>query len=367
MNGGWGTIKEALEMNVDSYLRYASRFTLALCCTLLLVACGVVSELPDEAEDALLSDQALPNNAAACFYEHINYQGASFCGSANTASLNTQWNNRISSVKVQPGYQVRLFNNANYGGSSLTLSANVGNLVNRNFNDDASSLKISKTSGGGTGELDKKCTPSVKITYEDKNAARTQPIKDLYPETLMQLAAVDVCRTLYKNASEVRTISNIELLVRYAPDEVAWTSGGGNQATIMISTAHITKFKNEGGNVYEEIKGILYHEVTHVYQQDDSDGGGADGGLIEGIADYVRFKSGFIPADATPDKSGNWNDGYRTTAFFLLWMSKQYPDSVYKLNLSLSSSDGKKWTPQAFKTITSKTVDQLWQAYRTSP
>jgi hypothetical protein len=346
---------------VDPNFKYGGRLLFVLCCTLLLVACGQVGGLPDGS----LTPSSLPNNAAACFYEHVNYQGASFCSSTNNTRLQAVWNNRISSVKVQSGYQVQLFNNFNYTGTTLKLTSNAQNLVNRNFNDLASSFKISKTSGGA-GELDKKCTPTIKVTLEDKNTTRTNPILELYPEALMETIARGVCRTLYKKASEVETITDIELLVRYAPDEIAWTAGGGEQATIMISTAHLTRFKNGGGNVYDEIKGILYHEVTHVYQQDDSDGGGADGGLIEGIADYVRFKNGFVPEDAEPDKSGNWNDGYRTTAFFLLWMSERYQDSVYKLNLSLSSSDGKTWTPQAFKTITGRTVDQLWQAYRNS-
>ena len=104
-----------------------------------------------------------------------------------------------------------------------------------------------------------------------------------------------------------------------AVGEVAYKSGSGADITVMISTDHLNNVKKAGRDVGKEIKGILFHEMTHMYQQDDSDKGGADGGLIEGIADTVRFQAGFTPEGAQPNKNGRWNDGYRTTAFFLLW------------------------------------------------
>ena len=64
---------------------------------------------------------------------------------------------------------------------------------------------------------------------------------------------------------------------------------------------------------------------------------------------------------AQANKEGTWNDGGATTGYFLLWLSEQYPDSVYKLNLSLGSET---WTERAFEAITGKTVDELWQDYR---
>ncbi len=134
----------------------------------------------------------------------------------------------------------------------------------------------------------------------------------------------------------------------------------------MISTDHLQNIKNANGDVAAEIKGIVHHEMTHMYQQDDSDGHGADNGLIEGMADTVRFKSGFTPSDAVPNRAGHWNDGYRTTAFFLLWFDTQYDSFIYKLNLSMDSYDGETWTTDTFKTLTGKTVDVLWLDYRDS-
>ena len=92
-----------------------------------------------------------PATGTICFYEHVDYQGASFCGDADNGWVGGTWNDRASSVKVKSGYQVDLFDDANFGGRSLTLSADTPNLVNVNFNDIMSSFKVRQGGGGGGG------------------------------------------------------------------------------------------------------------------------------------------------------------------------------------------------------------------------
>ena len=82
----------------------------------------------------------------ACFYEHTNYTGASFCADADSAYVGATWNDKVSSVKVRSGYQVQLFDNANHGGRSLTVTGDNPSLVTPGFNDIVSSFKIT-TSG----------------------------------------------------------------------------------------------------------------------------------------------------------------------------------------------------------------------------
>lgn len=77
-----------------------------------------------------------------CFYEHVNYAGASTCLSASSAWIGNAWNDRISSVRVPAGFKVQLFADINYGGRSVTLTADNANLVGAGFNDAASSMKI---------------------------------------------------------------------------------------------------------------------------------------------------------------------------------------------------------------------------------
>jgi hypothetical protein len=91
-----------------------------------------------------------PPTGAICFYADINYAGASFCAGADSSWIGTDWNDRVSSVKVQAGYAVDLYADVNFGGATLTLSADEPNLVNRGFNDMASSYRVRTTNTGGS-------------------------------------------------------------------------------------------------------------------------------------------------------------------------------------------------------------------------
>ncbi len=77
-----------------------------------------------------------------CFYEHVNYGGASFCASADSNWIGGAWNDRVSSVKVAAGYKLTLYWDINYGGKTLVVTGDTANLVPLGFNDQASSFKI---------------------------------------------------------------------------------------------------------------------------------------------------------------------------------------------------------------------------------
>ncbi len=91
---------------------------------------------------------ALPAHAAdgaVCLYEHADYLGTQLCADADNNWVGGSWNDKASSVKVRAGYKVELFENSNYGGRSITLTSNSTNLVPLNFNDAASSFRVSQT------------------------------------------------------------------------------------------------------------------------------------------------------------------------------------------------------------------------------
>lgn len=83
-----------------------------------------------------------------------------------------------------------------------------------------------------------------------------------------------------------------------------------------------------------ELTGVLTHELVHCYQHtsppssgegDNDDVPHPPGGLIEGIADFVRLKAGLQPPHWTrprsaKDRPQNWDQGYQHTAFFLAWL-----------------------------------------------
>jgi len=129
----------------------ALAFPLSIVTAALLAACGggngqsSATASPESVGSAADTAAAMATAAAAspvCFYEHVNYQGASFCATADSNWVGGTWNDRVSSVKVAAGYKVTLYWDINYGGKSLVLSGDSANLVSLGFNDQASSYKI---------------------------------------------------------------------------------------------------------------------------------------------------------------------------------------------------------------------------------
>ncbi|WP_377161130.1 peptidase inhibitor family I36 protein [Roseateles sp. UC29_93] len=79
-----------------------------------------------------------------CFYENANYAGAGLCRSTTTSWIGPTWNDRISSIRVPAGFKVELFADINFGGRSVTLTADNANLTAVSLNDAVSSMRVTK-------------------------------------------------------------------------------------------------------------------------------------------------------------------------------------------------------------------------------
>jgi Peptidase of plants and bacteria len=89
--------------------------------------------------------------------------------------------------------------------------------------------------------------------------------------------------------------------------------------------------------------------------------GTAPGGLIEGIADYVRLRAGFAPPHWKPGRGQRWDEGYEVTGYFLNWIENKYEGFVRGINAILKDAN---WDEGMFNLITGKSVDELWKEYR---
>jgi hypothetical protein len=233
-----------------------------------------------------------------------------------------------------------------------------------------------KADGGGVPDtssaemeaLDKACTPAFTLKQTDmgpKGMLFTEAVKG-NPEAYVQQIGREVCRVLYRKASEVRAANSIELNIRDY-DGVAAKWGDIGDIGVEISTRHLQNVKNQGRDVAEEINGILQHEMTHMYQNDDKPEGTFSGlaNMYEGIGDAVRIRNGHPPAGAQPDKNGRWQDkAYSGQAFFWLYIDNMHPDFIYKLNAGMKGRDMKAWQPTEIQTITGKSADQWWTEYQ---
>lgn len=220
-------------------------------------------------------------------------------------------------------------------------------------------------------ELDAVCTPTVDIEMAEAGANGayfTDAVPD--PVPFIQETGRRVCRILYRNPGEVRAANHITLVLQ--DDKIpGWKSGDVGDITVMISTSHLADVSSAGQDVKLEIQGVLTHEMTHMYQNDDKAPGEGTyarlGNVIEGIADAVRIRAKLPPTGSAPSKIGQWDDqGYWKPAYFLLWIDDQYPNFVYQLNQSMAIGDGKAWTPDSFADITGETVSDLWTRYKSA-
>ncbi|HEY8939083.1 MAG TPA: hypothetical protein VIM59_02795 [Cellvibrio sp.] len=89
-------------------------------------------------------------------YQHCSYGGTAVGLAAGNYTLSQLQalgvrNDDISSVQVNSGYEIVLYQNDNFGGTSVTKSANDDCLVNDNFNDAASSIIVRATNTTNPG------------------------------------------------------------------------------------------------------------------------------------------------------------------------------------------------------------------------
>ncbi|CAM0956679.1 unnamed protein product [Alopecurus aequalis] len=128
---------------------------------------------------------------------------------------------------------------------------------------------------------------------------------------------------------------------------------------IQLRAQYVAEFNGDADAVKQEVKGVLYHETTHVWQWVQYYG--QKPGLFEGIADYVRLKAGLAPGHwKQPGQGDRWDQGYDVTAFFLDYCDSLKPGFVAEMNGKLKGgySDG------YFMQILGKSVDELWSDYK---
>jgi len=151
------------------------------------------------------------------------------------------------------------------------------------------------------------------------------------------------------------SVQTIQLVLR-PMDGVAYTTGSETAKEVHFACQHIV---NCADRCADEIRGVLVHEIVHCYQYNAR--GACPGGLIEGIADWVRLCAGFEPPHWSPGGS-KWDAGYQVTAYFLQWLTERYGEgTVPELNELMKDAP---YDEHIFKSVTGRKVDKLWKLYK---
>ncbi|TLS26953.1 hypothetical protein PpBr36_04670 [Pyricularia pennisetigena] len=191
--------------------------------------------------------------------------------------------------------------------------------------------------------------------------------------TTLPTAVGNVQRILYNTPKDHTThlppTRSVTLILRDM-DGVAYTTGSeldSDHKEIHFSLHYIESIRkrdkcSEDGDdgIAHEIVGVITHELVHCYQWDAR--GTCPGGLIEGIADFVRLRCGLSPPHWEKDLDGSWDRGYQHTAYFLDYLERRFGDgTVRKINEGLRA---RKYEEKRFWTeMVGRPVEQLWGDY----
>ncbi|KAK7308193.1 hypothetical protein VNO77_41793 [Canavalia gladiata] len=173
-----------------------------------------------------------------------------------------------------------------------------------------------------------------------------------YAKQALKSATQFAWRVLQENAlGDRKRVQKVSLIVEEM-DGVAYATNN----EIHLSARYVGSYS---GNVKKEITGVLFHEMTHIWQWNGN--GQTPGGLIEGIADFVRLKAGYAPSHWVKQGQGQrWDQGYDVTAYFLDYCNTLKSGFVAQLNKKMR--DG--YSSQYFVQLLGKNVDQLWNDYK---
>lgn len=173
-----------------------------------------------------------------------------------------------------------------------------------------------------------------------------------YSKQTLASATDFIWRTFQQtNAADRKDIKTVNLFIDVM-NGVAYSVNN----EIHVSDSYIGSYS---GNVKTEITGVLYHEMTHIWQWNGN--GQAPGGLIEGIADFVRLKANYAPGHwVQPGQGDRWDQGYDVTARFLDYCNGLRNGFVAELNKKMRTG----YSAQYFVDLLGKTVDQLWVDYK---
>ena len=186
------------------------------------------------------------------------------------------------------------------------------------------------------------------------------------PATFLSIAVSIVLSTLYARAStndHIPPTRSVTLILR-SMDGVAYTTGleiDDDHKEIHFSLEYIEGITSRTpGREAAEIQGVLVHEMVHAWQWNAL--GSAPGGLIEGIADWVRGEAGLAPPHWKEEPADRWDAGYQHTGYFLQWIESEFgKGSVRKINAALQD---RKYDDSIWDSLFGKSVQALWETYK---
>ncbi|KAL7950134.1 plant basic secretory protein [Trichoderma barbatum] len=176
-------------------------------------------------------------------------------------------------------------------------------------------------------EKDHFSVPAIQLQIRDlKHPGAKRFLSAVDAADCMTTATLNLLKLLYHKPSDPETTvpptSSVTLILEDMPG-VAYTVGHGadnNIKEIHFSLSYIAQI--DPSRVAHEINGVVTHELVHCFQYNGH--GAAPGGLIEGIADWVRLHCKLSPPHWKQEIKEDWDAGYQHTAYFLEYLEELF-------------------------------------------
>lgn len=184
--------------------------------------------------------------------------------------------------------------------------------------------------------------PALQLQIQDlKHPGATRFLKAVNATDSLTTGTLNLLKLLYHKPSDPETTvpptSSVTLILENMPG-VAYTVGSGadnNIKEIHFSLPYIAQINPS--RIAEEIDGVITHELVHCFQYNGH--GAAPGGLIEGIADWVRLHCNLSPPHWKQEITETWDAGYQHTAYFLEYLEQRFGHgTVRRINEKLRGS-----------------------------
>ena len=222
---------------------------------------------------------------------------------------------------------------------------------------------------GFAATIDEVCNPHLTLINMSGNSvsAITDVIGGSYDglHQLFHELVTNNCRILYRNGDEIQGVpSAIRIEIRNGDFIASALISDSSEQEMLLSPQYFEVMKSEGKDVLFALKGVLSHEITHLYQNIVE---GMPAGIVEGVADAIRIRSGYPDVNWEVDKSGSWDDGYSKTAFFLIYIDSRSPDFLYRFNRATLKTPGRFWNESIIQDVTGRSVHDWWAEYQRAP
>ncbi|KAH6607624.1 hypothetical protein Trco_003937 [Trichoderma cornu-damae] len=181
--------------------------------------------------------------------------------------------------------------------------------------------------------------PAFQLQIRDlKHPGAKRFLSAVHASDSMTTATLNLLKLLYKAPSDPETTvpptSSVTLILEDMPG-VAYTVGLGadnNVKEVHFSLSYIAQIS--ASRVAHEINGVITHELVHCFQYNGR--GAAPGGLVEGIADWVRLHCNLSPPHWKQEIREDWDAGYQHTAYFLEYLEQRFGHgAVRRINQKL--------------------------------